>query len=59
MSPSTLLNLLGFLNLLLAGSMFLPLLVNFIYQEPHAGGFSLSIAITASSGGLMMLLFKR
>ena len=59
MSPSTLLNLLGFLNLLLAGSMFLPLLVNFIYNEPHAGGFSLSIAITASSGGLMMLLFKR
>ena len=59
MSPSTLLNLLGFLNLLLAGSMFLPLLVNLIYNEPHAGGFSLSIALTASSGGLMMLLFKR
>ncbi len=59
MSPSTLLNLLGFLNLILAGSMFLPLLVNWLYGEPHTAGFLLSIAVTASCGGLMMLLFKR
>ena len=39
--------------------MFLPLLVNCLYHEPHARGFLLSIALTASSGGLMMLLFKR
>jgi trk system potassium uptake protein TrkH len=59
MPLSTLLNLLGFLNLLLAGTMFIPLSVNWIYAEPHAGGFLWSIAITAASGGLMILLFKR
>jgi trk system potassium uptake protein TrkH len=58
-SPSTLLNLLGFLNLLLAATMFIPLLVNWIYAEPHSGGFLYSIAVTAASGGLMILLFKR
>jgi trk system potassium uptake protein TrkH len=58
-SPSTLLNLLGFLSLLLAGSMTLPLLVNWFYGEPHAGGFLLSIAVTASCGGFLMLVFKR
>lgn len=59
MSPSTLLNLLGFLNLLLAASMLLPLLVNWIYGEPHAKGFLYSIAVTAASGALMFLFFKR
>jgi trk system potassium uptake protein TrkH len=58
-SPSTLLNLLGFLNLLLAASMLLPLLVNWIYGEPHAKGFLYSIAVTAASGALMFLFFKR
>jgi trk system potassium uptake protein TrkH len=58
-SPSTLLNLLGFLNLLLAATMFIPLLVNWIYAEPHARGFLYSIAVTAASGGLMILLFRR
>lgn len=59
MSLSTVLNLLGFLNLLLAGSMAIPLLVNWIYDEPHPGAFISSIAITALSGLLMMVLFKR
>ncbi|MDI6755129.1 MAG: TrkH family potassium uptake protein [Thermodesulfobacteriota bacterium] len=59
MSFSTLLNLLGFLNLILAGTMVLPLLVNWIYGEPHARGFLLSIAATALSGLFMMLIFKR
>lgn len=59
MSFSTLFNLLGFLNLILAGSMGLPLLVNWIYGEPHARSFILSIAITAFSGLLLMLFFKR
>jgi len=58
-SLSTVLNLLGFLNLLLAGSMAIPLLVNWIYDEPHPGAFISSIAITALSGLLMMVLFKR
>lgn len=58
-SLSTLLNLLGFLNLLLAGSMAIPLLVNWIYDEPHARAFVFSIATTTLSGLLMMLLFKR
>lgn len=59
MSFSTLFNLLGFLNLILAGSMGLPLLVNWIYGEPHARGFLLSIATTAFSGLFMMLIFRR
>ena len=59
MSHSTILNLLGYINLFLAGSMFFPLLVNWIYGEPHAKGFLLSMAITASSGILLMLFFKR
>ncbi|MBM4330867.1 MAG: TrkH family potassium uptake protein [Deltaproteobacteria bacterium] len=59
MSFSTLLNLLGFLNLILAGTMVLPLLVNWIYGEPHTRGFLLSIAATALSGLFMMLIFKR
>ncbi|MFH1757597.1 MAG: TrkH family potassium uptake protein [Pseudomonadota bacterium] len=59
MSFSTLFNLLGFLNLILAGSMGLPLLVNWIYGEPHARGFLLSIAATAFSGLFMMLIFRR
>jgi len=58
-SFSTLLNLLGFLNLILAGTMVLPLLVNWIYGEPHTRGFLLSIAATALSGLFMMLIFKR
>jgi trk system potassium uptake protein TrkH len=59
LSPSTLLNLLGFLNLLLAGAMVFPLLVNWIYGEPHGRAFLFSIAVTALSGLLMFLLFKR
>ncbi len=59
MSPSTLLNLLGFLNLLLAGTMLFPLLVNWIYGEPHGRAFLFSMAITALSGLLMFLLFRR
>ena len=59
MSFSTLLNLLGFLDLLLAGSMTLPLLVNWLYGEPHARGFILSIVVTGVSGLLLMILFKR
>ena len=39
--------------------MGLPLLVNWIYGEPHARGFILSITITAISGLFMMLIFKR
>lgn len=59
MSLSTLLNLLGFLNLLLAGCMVTPLLVNWIYDEPHARAFLFSIAVTALSGLFMILFFKR
>jgi len=58
-SPSTILNLLGYINLFLAGSMLFPLLVNWIYGEPHARGFLLSIASTALSGLLLILAFKR
>jgi trk system potassium uptake protein TrkH len=58
-SLSTLLSLLGFLNLLLAGCMAIPLLVNWLYGEGQAMGFILSIGTTAISGLLMMLLFKR
>ena len=59
MSHSTILNLLGYINLFLAGSMVFPLLVNWIYGEPHARGFLLSIAVTALSGLSMILSFKR
>lgn len=59
MSPSTLLNLLGYLNLLLAGTMVFPLLVNWIYGESHARGFLFSAAVTALSGLSMILAFKR
>ena len=59
MSPSTILNLLGYINLFLAGSMLFPLLVNWIYGEPHARGFLLSIASTAVSGLLLIGIFKR
>jgi trk system potassium uptake protein TrkH len=58
-SPSTILNLLGYINLFLAGSMLFPLLVNWIYGEPHARGFLLSIASTAVSGLLLIGIFKR
>jgi trk system potassium uptake protein TrkH len=58
-SHSTILNLLGYINLFLAGSMLFPLLVNWIYGEPHARGFLLSIAVTALSGLSMILAFKR
>ncbi len=59
MSPSTLLNLLGYLNLLLASTMFFPLLVNWVYGEPHAWGVLLSMAVTALSGLSLILAFKR
>lgn len=59
MSLSTLLNLLGFLNLLLAASMVLPLVINLLYDEPHGRAFLLSIAITALSGLAMIFFFKR
>ncbi len=59
MSPSTILNLLGYINLFLAGSMLFPLLVNWIYGEAHARGFLLSIASTAVSGLLLIGIFKR
>ncbi|MBI4495361.1 MAG: TrkH family potassium uptake protein [Deltaproteobacteria bacterium] len=39
--------------------MVLPLAVNFLYGEPHGTPFLLSIAVTASSGLLMLLLFPR
>jgi len=39
--------------------MLSPLLVNWIYGEPHGRAFLLSIAVTALSGLLMCLLFKR
>jgi trk system potassium uptake protein TrkH len=58
-SPSTILNLLGYINLFLAGSMLFPLLVNWVYGEPHARGFLLSISLTALSGLFMILAFKR
>jgi trk system potassium uptake protein TrkH len=58
-SPSTILNLLGYINLFLAVSMLFPLLVNWIYGEPHARGFLLSIAVTALSGLFLILAFKR
>lgn len=59
MSPSTILNLLGYINLFLAGSMLFPLLVNWIYGEPHARGFLFSMALTALSGLFLILIFKR
>jgi trk/ktr system potassium uptake protein len=58
-SPSTILNLLGYINLFLAGSMLFPLLVNWVYGEPHAHGFLLSIALTGLSGLLLIMVFKR
>jgi len=58
-SPSTILNLLGYINLFLAGSMLFPLLVNWIYGEPHARGFLFSMALTALSGLFLILIFKR
>jgi trk system potassium uptake protein len=58
-SSSNILNILGILNLLLAGSMLTPLLVNWIYGEPQTNVFLFSIAITGISGLLMMLLCKR
>jgi trk system potassium uptake protein TrkH len=58
-SPPTILNLLGYLNLFLAGSMLFPLLVNWMYGEPHTRGFLLSIAVTALSGLSMILASKR
>ena len=39
--------------------MLFPFLVNWIYGEPHGRAFLLSIAVTALSGLLMCLLFKR
>jgi trk system potassium uptake protein TrkH len=59
MSLSSLFQLLGFLNLLLAGSMTLPLAVNYLYGELHARGFILSIVATGLSGLFMMILFER
>jgi trk system potassium uptake protein TrkH len=58
MSPTTLLNILGYLNLILAGSMSLPLGVNWVYGEPHAKAFFISIALTGLSGLGLILLFK-
>ncbi len=59
MSPSTLLNLLGYLNLILAGTMTFPLLVDWLYDEPMGEAFLLSMASTAAAGFLLILLFKR
>ena len=59
MSHSTILNILGYINLFLASSMLFPLLVNWIYGEPHARGFLLSIGVTALSGLSLILAFKR
>lgn len=39
--------------------MVFPLLVNWVYGEPHARGFLFSIAVTALSGLLSVLAFKR
>ena len=59
MNPSTIFHLLGFLNLILAGSMVLPLIVNWIYGESHARGYLLSMAVTGATGLLLMLIFKK
>lgn len=59
MSPTTLINILGYLNIILAGSMAFPLAVNWIYGEPHAKAFLLSMAVTGLSGLCMILLFKQ
>ncbi len=59
MSPSTWINLLGYLNIILAGTMALPLLVNWIYGEPHTWAFLYAMGITAFSGLAMVLLFKQ
>ncbi len=58
MSFSLLFRLVGFLNLILAGSMILPLLVDLIYKENQSQGFLTSIAITTASGSLMILLCR-
>jgi len=58
-SSSTLLNLLGYLNLILAGTMIFPMLVNWLYDEPMGKAFFLSTTITAAAGLLLILLFKR
>jgi len=58
-NPSTIFHLLGFLNLILAGSMVLPLIVNWIYGESHARGYLLSMAVTGATGLLLMLIFKK
>lgn len=59
MNPSTIFHLLGFLNLILAASMVLPLSVNWIYGEPHARGYLLSMGVTGVSGLFLMLVFKK
>lgn len=58
MSFSVLFYLVGFLNLILAGSMILPLLVDLIYKENQSSGLLISIAVTAASGLLMNLLCR-
>ncbi len=59
MPSSTLIYLLGLLNIILAGTMAFPLLVNWIYGEPHARAFLYSMAITGLSGLALILLFKK
>jgi trk system potassium uptake protein TrkH len=58
-SSATLLNLLGYLNLILAGTMIFPLCVNWLYHEPVGNSFLFSMAITAACGFLLILLFRR
>lgn len=59
MAPSTWFVILGYLNLILTGAMAFPLLVNWIYEEPHGRAFLYSMAITGLSGLVTLLVFKK